>query len=460
MNTAATTKRSVARRRRACSRFAVGLSFCILVGPGFLVRPQAAIICDGDPVPVTLRASPSTINESGTTAAQLIFTLGGAVGNTTRLTLQVSGTAANGVDFQTIPSQVSIPAGRTGATLALVPIADMIVEGTETVTVSITASDNACVAIGSPNTATVSITEGADLLLSTALDETNLVWTTGGGAPWTPQTSVTHDGIDAAQSGLVSDDRESWLQTTVSGPGTVTFWWRVSSEPDFDWLRFHIGGVLQQQISGEVDWQKRSFSVPDGPHALRWRYIKDLSGFAGQDSAWVDELTWTPASGTPTVVLQPRSQTVWAGANVTLSAVALGEPPLWHQSYYNDIHPIVGATQSSLTLTNVRPADAGRYHVVVSNALNSVTSSMATVTITNNGPASAVLLFVDGTFASPYQAALAPRSPDCQATNWSAQTFLRLPSWREWRRTFGKAIRGCGPLAISIRCADLGTPSF
>src|SRR5437764_6960721 len=173
MNTAATTKHSVARRRRVCSRFAVGLSFCILVGPGFLVRPQAAIICDGDPVPVTLRASPSTINESGTTTAQLIFTLGGAVGNTTCLTLQVSGTAANGVDFQTIPSQVTIPAGQTGATLAVVPIADMIVEGTETVTVSITASDNACVMIGFPNSATVSITEGAALLLSTALDETN-----------------------------------------------------------------------------------------------------------------------------------------------------------------------------------------------------------------------------------------------------------------------------------------------
>src|SRR5439155_17007385 len=36
-----------------------------------------------------------------------------------------------------------------------------------------------------------------------------------------------------------------------------------------------------------------------------------------------------------------------------------------------------------------------------------VTSSGATVTITNNGPASRVLLFVDGTFASPYQTALA-----------------------------------------------------
>ena len=133
-----------------------------------LVRPQAAIICDGDPVLVTLRASPSSINESGATAAQLIFALGGPVGNTTRLTLQVSGTAANGVDFQTIPSQVTIPAGQTGATLAVVPIADLIVEGTETVTVSITASDNTCVVIGFPKSATVSITEAAGLLLRTA----------------------------------------------------------------------------------------------------------------------------------------------------------------------------------------------------------------------------------------------------------------------------------------------------
>ncbi len=151
----------------------------------------------------------------------------------------------------------------------------------------------------------------APVSLAEAVDATNLVWTTGGSAPWFGESRVTHDGVDAAQSGPITHSQEAWLEATVSGPGTLTFWWKVSCEAGFDWLRFHLDGVLQGQISGEVNWQAQSFSIAMGIHTLRWRYVKDVSDSAGQDCGWVDQVIFTSATGGPSIAAHPASQVVW-----------------------------------------------------------------------------------------------------------------------------------------------------
>jgi len=141
------------------------------------------------------------------------------------------------------------------------------------------------------------------------LDTTSLTWTTGGSDGWSWQTSETHDGVDAAQSGLfITDDQESWMQTTVNGPGTLTFWWKVSSD-DFsyppgnyygDYLNFYVNGVLQSDsISGEVNWQQRTFNLPAGIQTLKWSYQKDGVFSSGQDKGWVDQVSFVPVVSTP-----------------------------------------------------------------------------------------------------------------------------------------------------------------
>jgi len=52
---------------------------------------------------------------------------------------------------------------------------------------------------------------------------------------------------------------------------TVKFYWKVSSESGGDYLQFYIDSTLKDQISGEVDWQQKSYSVPAGTHTLKWR---------------------------------------------------------------------------------------------------------------------------------------------------------------------------------------------
>ncbi|PYL00205.1 MAG: hypothetical protein DME19_05920 [Verrucomicrobia bacterium] len=66
--------------------------------------------------------------------------------------------------------------------------------------------------------------------LPEALDATNLSWSTGGDASFFDETLVTHDGVDAAQSPPLGPNQQSWFQTTVNGPGPLSFWWKSSGE--------------------------------------------------------------------------------------------------------------------------------------------------------------------------------------------------------------------------------------
>jgi hypothetical protein len=83
---------------------------------------------------------------------------------------------------------------------------------------------------------------------------------------------------------------------------------------------------------------------------------------------------------------QPASRTSVVGASANFSVEAIGAPPLAFQWYFNQTILIPGATNPTLSLSNVQMADAGGYSVVISNAFGSVTSSVAVLTV-SGGPA-------------------------------------------------------------------------
>jgi len=146
----------------------------------------------------------------------------------------------------------------------------------------------------------------------TALD-TSLGFTTGGDADWFVQTDVVRIGDSAARSGTIGHAGETWIETTVSGPGTLSFWWKTSSEIYLgmwtDLVVFSDNTSETHALAGDTEWQFVVVSVAgEGDHTLRWRYFKDYASSFGQDCAWLDGITWTPADettaqGTPTVWL-------------------------------------------------------------------------------------------------------------------------------------------------------------
>jgi len=84
--------------------------------------------------------------------------------------------------------------------------------------------------------------------------------------------------------------------------------------------------------------------------------------------------------GPATILVEPQSQTVLAGSNVTLSVTATGSAPLTYQWELDGID-LPGATSATLLLPNVQTNQAGIYRVRVTNPVRSVTSAPAVLTI-------------------------------------------------------------------------------
>ncbi|PYJ97692.1 MAG: hypothetical protein DME23_14170 [Verrucomicrobia bacterium] len=228
-------------------------------------------------------------------------------------------------------------------------------------------------------TSAASLTVIALAPLAAALDEPGWVWTSGGDAPWFGQTAVSKDGIAAARSGALTFDQSSWVQTTTTGPGKLSFWWKTSSTYGLDFLQLLVSGVTNASISGEVDWVPRSVIIPPGTQTIQWRYIQTFSFTESQETAWLDQITFTPGSP-PEITSPPQPQAVAAGANVTFSITATGTSPLAYQ-WVHDGTNVPGATTTTLNLNSVQVTDAGSYAVIVSNSLGSVISPEAQLTV-------------------------------------------------------------------------------
>jgi phospholipase/lecithinase/hemolysin len=87
------------------------------------------------------------------------------------------------------------------------------------------------------------------------------------------------------------------------------------------------------------------------------------------------------AHGQPAITRQPVSQTASLFADVSLAVSAGGVAPLRFQWAFNDT-PLPGMTNRTLSITNIQRGHAGSYRVVVTNLSGSVTSQIATLTIT------------------------------------------------------------------------------
>ncbi len=139
---------------------------------------------------------------------------------------------------------------------------------------------------------------GTTLSLSDALDTSTMIWSTSGGASWFGQASVSVNG-DAAQAGALSHNQSCAIETTITGPGTLSFSWKISSEANYDFLRVTVdGSAIVPGISGEIGWTPQAFAIPGGSHVLKWTYSTDSSVLSGANTAWVDAVHFVPGGST------------------------------------------------------------------------------------------------------------------------------------------------------------------
>jgi len=136
-------------------------------------------------------------------------------------------------------------------------------------------------------------------------------WVTSGNADWFTTTDEVYEGNYSVKSGNISDNGASVLSVTmdVLAAGNIEFYYKVSSESNYDYLRFAIDGAQQGEWAGEINWALASYSVTAGSHTFTWTYDKDGSVSTGGDCAWVDYVvfpTITPPTY-PEMVVSPLS---------------------------------------------------------------------------------------------------------------------------------------------------------
>jgi len=139
-------------------------------------------------------------------------------------------------------------------------------------------------------------------------------------------------------------------------------------------------------------WKKNGVAITDGTASTYTtpavttantgaKYTVEVANGRGSVSSGEAILTVNPAPAAAAITIPPKNTAVTAGQTATFGATATGTAPLVFQWRKNGAD-IAGATSASYTTPVTGVADNGaKYTVMVKNALNSVISSEATLTV-------------------------------------------------------------------------------
>ncbi|MEU6279725.1 hypothetical protein [Streptomyces sp. NPDC047028] len=159
--------------------------------------------------------------------------------------------------------------------------------------------------------------------------------TDGGDLPWGRTQTHFNTGSWSLQSGAITNNQTSdYIVAVPSGVTELTFWYRTSSEEagtGFEGDRFLVlvDGTQVLRAQGETGWTSTTVDVT-GASQVTFRYAKDNSSSAGEDGAWIDDLTF---AGAPMHVDTDGSELAAdATSTATSLSVATTDGPVWVDS--------------------------------------------------------------------------------------------------------------------------------
>jgi hypothetical protein len=216
--------------------------------------------------------------------------------------------------------------------------------------------------------------------LGAAVGAPGLNWSTSGDSDWFVEDTYTYTNQPlAAQSGPVTDNESSSLSTTVTGPGTLTFYWDCEGDPygNFDY-EFTIDGYDYDDIYPSTYWAPDTFEIPAGQHTLSWIAYADGDEDT-TEAGYLDNVSYI-AENLPTITLNPFDQTNYPGYPVWLDANASSTASISWQWYKVGVGAIPGATSAYYIPTNSGTAGVqGSYYAIASDDVGSVFTTTAEV---------------------------------------------------------------------------------
>lgn len=130
-------------------------------------------------------------------------------------------------------------------------------------------------------------------------DFTAFQWTLNGSQSWFTTTDNPYEGATCARSGAIPDQSITSMSLTlpIISSDSISFFYKVSSELDYDFLKFFIDQNEMGRWSGEeLTWKRAVFPVDSGLLTFKWSYLKDNYQKEGQDCAWIDYIVFPPTS--------------------------------------------------------------------------------------------------------------------------------------------------------------------
>ncbi len=187
-------------------------------------------------------------------------------------------------------------------------------------------------------------------------------------------------------------------------PTSVTLQWNPSAETDVAGYRVHYG-TTKGTYDRTVDAGENVTTSLNGLAAgTTYCFVVTAYNDSGIESLPSAEISHSAGVVSPLqLTLLPHSQVVTRGSTVTLSVGASGVEPLSYQWNKAGV-AISGATRSSYTITNLRPAGTGAYSVtVVDNNSSIATPAVSVSTMQMQKPREIVIDGIPGAnFAIAY----------------------------------------------------------
>ena len=111
--------------------------------------------------------------------------------------------------------------------------------------------------------------------------------------PWVIIDTFAYAGTHSARSTSAlthSQTAELTLTRTLTVADSISFYYKVSSEANYDKFHFLIDGTDKLTLSGEIDWTRAAFPVSAGTHTFKFTYAKDVSVNKFSDCVWIDNV--------------------------------------------------------------------------------------------------------------------------------------------------------------------------
>ena len=193
---------------------------------------------------------------------------------------------------------------------------------------------------------------------------------------WEVVTQEPYEGQYCAKSCAIQDGETTSLFITVvvGTESEISFFYKVSSESNYDKLHFLIDGTEKNNWSGDISWTQATYTLTPGTHELRWEYTKDVSLSTGYDCAWIDNVVF-PASTIITDVqtVVEKNVAVYPNPAIDVLNIQLGDNQS-NVEVFNSLGQVVRRYEnvSGDMQINVEDLNAGMYFVKVNENVTKI----------------------------------------------------------------------------------------